>query len=127
MTALHSLPAPKPDRGEVVTKAVLRAAKELDINAKDLASIIGVSNSTVTRMRKQDYVLDTDSKEYELAVLFIRVFRSLDAITAGDKTIAQEWLRNKNTALAAVPSQLLKRVEGLGNVLHYLDCRRAPI
>lgn len=113
--------------GTVITKATLRAADLLGITAKVLSSIIGVSEATVSRMRKQEFALDAGSKPFELAVLFVRLFRSLDAIVGGDEPIAREWLRNENTALDAVPLEKIVTIAGLVDVIAYLDARRALI
>ena len=52
----------------IVTKAVLRAADRLNVTNKVLARIIGVSEATVSRMKKGDYPLQAGTKPFELAV-----------------------------------------------------------
>ena len=116
-----------PKENAVVTKAALRAADRLDIRNTVLAKIVGLSEPTVTRMRRGDYVLDRDQKPYELAVLFIRLYRSLDAIVDGDDTVAKSWIRNDNIALSGRPLDLIQSVSGLTNVILYLDSRRAVL
>ncbi|MBT1154931.1 DUF2384 domain-containing protein [Aminobacter anthyllidis] len=113
--------------GPVITKATLRAADLLGVTAKVLSAIIGVSEATVSRMRKQEFALETGSKPFELAVLFVRMFRSLDAIVGGDAPIAQAWLRNENTAIGAVPLEKIVTIAGLVDVIAYLDARRALV
>src|SRR5438132_1689964 len=83
----------------VVTKATLRAASQLGLTNKVLATVIGVSEATVSRMRSQDYTLQLGQKPFELAVLFVRLYRSLDAIVGGDDTVAGYWLKNHNAVL----------------------------
>lgn len=109
----------------VVTKALIRAADKLDINNTKLASVIGVSGPTVGRMRSGAYLLEPGKKEFELGVLFVRLFRSLDAIVSGDEDVARSWLRNRNLALGKTPLELIQTIEGLTNVIGYLDARRA--
>jgi hypothetical protein len=109
----------------VVTKAVTRAAERLDLSNRILAAVLGVSEATVSRMDHGGYQLDAGSKPYELAVLFLRLFRSLDGIAGGDSAVARAWLRNDNTALGARPIALIESVAGLVNVVAYLDARRA--
>ncbi len=109
----------------VVTKATIRAADSLDISSRSLARVLGVSEATVSRMKKGDYALD--KKPFELAVAFIRLYRSLDAIVGGDDSVAATWLKNQNTALAGRPIELIESVSGLTNVIQYLDARRAII
>ncbi|MES0052452.1 MbcA/ParS/Xre antitoxin family protein [Mesorhizobium sp. M0078] len=111
----------------VLTKATLRAAELLDITAKVLASIIGVSEATVSRMRRQEFLLERGTKPFELAVLFVRLFRSLDAIVGGDETIARAWLKNANTAFDGSPLEKILTITGLVDVIAYLDSRRALV
>jgi hypothetical protein len=87
--------------------------------------VLGVSEATVSRMGAGAYELAAGSKPYELAVLFLRLFRSLDAITGGDSRVARAWLRGENTALGAAPMALIESVSGLVNVVAYLDAHRA--
>lgn len=114
-------------QGKVVTKAVVASAERLGLNAARVADILGVSAPTVSRMKRMDFVLEPGSKPFELAVLLIRVFRSLDAIVGGDEGVAKDWLRNPNAALSAVPAEKLTTITGLIDVLSYLDARRAPV
>ncbi len=113
--------------GRVVTKAVVTAAERLGLSAARLADILGVSAPTVSRMKRLDFVLEPASKPYELAVLLIRVFRSLDAIVGGDDTVTRAWMRNDNDVLSGAPADKLTSITGLLDVLAYLDARRAPI
>ena len=76
----------------VLTKAVLRAAEHLGMTNKSLATVIGLSEATVSRMRSGDYTLQRGQKSFELAILFVRFYRSLDAIVGGDQEVARAWL-----------------------------------
>jgi len=111
----------------LITKATIRAAGRLGIKSKTLAKIIGVSEATVSRMRQGEHPLEPHQKPFELAVLFIRLFRSLDAMTDGDEKVAAAWLVNDNSPLGGKPVDLIQTVSGLGNVIQYLDARRALV
>jgi len=89
--------------------------------------VIGVSEATVSRMRTGDYMLHPGHKSFELAVLFVRLYRSLDAIVGGDDVVAGAWLKHPNTVLDAEPIALIQTVPGLMNVIQYLDSRRAVV
>jgi hypothetical protein len=117
----------KPDRAAVVTKAALRAASQLGMTNKVLAAVIGLSDATVSRMRAGEYVLQADQKPFELALLFVRLYRSLDAIVGGDDAVASAWLKNRNTLLKGEPLALIQTVPGLMNVIQYVDARRAVV
>ena len=73
MTASARNLAPKPDPSSVLTKAVARAAERLDISRALLAKVLGVSPPTVTRLYNGEYKLDERRKEWEFALLFVRV------------------------------------------------------
>ena len=109
----------------VATKAVMRAAARLGLSNKTLAKIIGVSEATVSRMGAGSYQLSRGDKPFDLALLFVRVFRSLDAIAGGDEAVATAWLRSENLALGGAPLTLIQSVPGLVHVLAYLDARRS--
>jgi transcriptional regulator with XRE-family HTH domain len=118
-------PRPSPSQAAVITKATLRAAEQLGMTSKSLAAVLGVSEATVSRMRSGGYSLQRGQKAFELAVLFVRFWRSLDAIVGGDEAVARAWLRNRNPALDAEPIALIQTVPGLMNAIYYLDARRA--
>jgi hypothetical protein len=120
-------PQPVPDESRVVTKATLRAADRLGIKNNVLARIIGLSEPTISRMSKGAYLLPADSKAFELAVLFVRFYRSLDGIIGGDDSVAADWLRNENTVLDGTPLEVIQSVSGLANAIEYLDSRRAIV
>tara|TARA_R110001606_G_scaffold174177_1_gene320806 strand:- start:11353 stop:11730 length:378 start_codon:yes stop_codon:yes gene_type:complete len=115
------------ERARVMTMAVVRAAEKLGLSGKDLATILGISEPTVSRMRKDEYRLEEGSKAFELGALFVRLFRSLDAITGGDTAVSNAWLRNENPALGGRPLDQIKTITGLTHGLAYLDSRRAPL
>jgi transcriptional regulator with XRE-family HTH domain len=110
---------------EVLTRAARRAAELLDLSQKDLARVIGVSPATVSRLAHRP--LDPSAKEAELAVLFIRMFRSLDALMSGDLESARKWLHAENAHLSGVPARLIQTVTGLVDVVEYLDAMRGKV
>lgn len=114
-------------QGPVVTKATLRAAERLGLSNKTVASIVGLSEATVSRMGSGRYMLAPNDKPFELSLLFVGLYRSLDAVTGGDDAVARAWLRNDNTALGGPPLALMQTIQGLVNVIAYLDARRAVV
>jgi hypothetical protein len=122
-----SKPVSELSEASVVTTAALRAADRLDLTSKVLARLIGVSEATVSRMRSGGYRLQPGQKAFELAVLFARLYRSLDAVVGGEDAVARAWLKNFNMALAGEPIALIQTVPGLVNVIAYLDARRAVL
>ena len=127
MQILHADPKSTPDRGAILTKAVLSAAARLGLTGRELATTLGISEPTVSRMKSGAYRLEIESKPFELAALLVRLFRSLDAITGGDEAVARAWMRAGNAAFDAAPADRISSITGLIDVVQYLDARRAPL
>ena len=117
----------KPQPRRVMTGAVMRASALLDLTQSHLAQVLGLSPSTVSRMASGAYALDDQKKEWELGALFVRMFRSLDALVGSNDSAARLWLGGENRALAARPIDLIGSTEGLVRVVQYLDCARGRI
>jgi uncharacterized protein (DUF2384 family) len=126
LAAEASPAAVTPDAAAVLTKAVARAAERLGLARALLAKVLGVSPASVTRLYAGAYRLDPGRKEWELALLFVRLFRSLDSVV-GDEATARAWLGSANRALNARPVDLIVSTEGLVRVVHYLDAARGRI
>jgi Protein of unknown function (DUF2384) len=127
MNKIAPLPLERVSKGAVLTKAAVRAGQRLKLPNKVLGKIIGLSESTISRMGTGDYVLPETAKAFELAALFIRFYRSLDAIVGGDDSVSQKWLNAPNTGLDGVPVERIQSVQGLIDVIQYLDARRALV
>ncbi|MEO5336251.1 MAG: MbcA/ParS/Xre antitoxin family protein [Magnetospirillum sp. WYHS-4] len=117
----------EPQAGPTLSKAVVRAAATLHVNQAALADTIGMSRATASRLHSGGYVLDPGrKKEWELALLFVRMFRSLDAIL-GHGEQARLWLESDNLALNGRPADLIRTTEGLIRVIQYLDAYRGRV
>ena len=125
MTA-PSRPHSRPEPGAVLAKAVLSAAARLGLRNRQLAEVIGSSEASISRLQ-HGRGLDPDTKEGELALLFLRLYRGLDALVGGDDDKARAWLHAKNDHLRGVPAERLRTVEGLVDVVQYLDAMRGRL
>ena len=126
MPSLAPQTAKKPEASAVLSKAVARAAEKLDVSKSLLAKVLGVSAPTVTRLYAGQYQLDPNRKEWDFALLFVRVFRSLDSIV-GDAATARQWLTSQNLGLNGKPIDLMRNTEGLVRVVQYLDASRGLV
>lgn len=115
-----------PDAAEVLARAVSTAARLLGIRNNRLAQVIGTSEASVSRL-SSGRLIDPESKEGELALLFLRMYRSLDALVGGDDTRARAWLHAENAHLGGIPAERIRRAEGLVDVIHYLDAMRGRL
>jgi hypothetical protein len=111
----------------VARKALARASVRLGLRQVRVARILGVSESTVARLFAGKAELALDRKEGELALLLLRVFRSLDTVVGGDATALRDWFNAPNDHLGGVPASLVERAEGLVRVAEYLDGVRGKL
>lgn len=119
-------PAGRPEPAAVLTKAVLRATSLLGLSNAALARVLGVSEASVSRLGTGARAIDPESKEGELALLLVRVYRSLDALVGTDEVQRRAWMGGYNRALNGRPRDLIQRADGLVAVVSYLDAMRAP-
>jgi transcriptional regulator with XRE-family HTH domain len=116
----------QPAADVVLTRAVLRAAELLELSGATLARALGVSEASISRLVSGARTIDPESKEGELALLLVRVYRSLDALVGSDAAQRKAWLYSPNRALSSRPAELIQSAAGLVTVLAYLDAMRAP-
>lgn len=116
----------RPAPSAVLSKAVKSAAERLNVSQAALAKIIGLSPATVSRMYGGQYQLEEGSKQWDLALLFVRIFRSLDSIVGNDES-ARKWINGENLGLNGRPIDLIQQTEGLVRVVHYLDASRGIV
>jgi plasmid maintenance system antidote protein VapI len=125
--ARKNVPSQKLQPAAVLTEAVLRTSKLLALSNSELARILGVSDSSVSRLLAHGRQIDPASKEGELALLLVRLYRSLDALVGCDKDQRLAWLRSDNRALNGRPADLIGSAAGLVNTVAYLDSARATL
>jgi hypothetical protein len=123
---VRSAVAEAPDAALVLTRAVRAAAERLGLRNRDLALMLGTSEASISRLRA-GRVLEPSSKEGELALLFLRLYRSLDALVGGDDARARAWLHAPNEHVSGVPAERILGVEGLIDVVQYLDAMRGHL
>jgi len=124
MAARRPVAESRPDPAVVLTRALLRAAEALELNGQMMSRVVGVSAASWSRLVSGQRRVEPQSKEGELALLFLRMFRSLDALLGGDVSQARAWLRAMNDHLSAVPLECIQSVAGLVRVDEYLDAVR---
>ncbi len=112
----------RPDPRRVLATALVNAGKEVGLTQHDLATIIGRDRTAFSRSG-----LDPDSKSGELALLFVRAYRALFALTGGDRDAMRHWFRTANLHTGGVPADQVRQVQGLVLVVEYLDAVRGKL
>lgn len=104
-----------------LSQSTIRAAELLHLNQAALAQILGVSVASVIRMHEHEWALEPETKPWNHAVLFIRLFRTLQTLVGERDDIARAWLHTLNRDLGDVPAKMIRRTEGLGLVVQYVN------
>jgi hypothetical protein len=112
----------QPDPRRVLATALANAGKEVGLTQSALAQVIGRDRTVLSRSG-----LDPDSKAGELALLFIRAYRALFALTGGDRDAMRHWFQTANLHTGGVPAQQVRQVQGLVQVVEYLDAIRGKL
>jgi uncharacterized protein (DUF2384 family) len=113
--------------GVLVAGAVQRIAEFWDLTNEGLGQILGLSGSTVSRLRHGSWRFQPGTKSFELAQYLMRLFRSLDSLMGSDDLAARSWLASENHELGGKPIELIRTIRGLSDVTDYVDDYRARV
>ena len=122
---MHANAVPVLDKSMVLGKATIRAAHELALSNAALARVTGFSEPTISRISDGKRGIDPSSKEGQLSLLVVRLFRSLDPLVGSDPQNRRDWLCSHNKALNGKPATLIESPQGLVMTIAYLDGMRA--
>lgn len=116
----------KPTADLVLAKAVLNASQQLGLTQTELAAVLGVHRTAISRL-KQQLSLDPTSKQGELALLLVRLARALYAVTGGDESWIRHFMQNPNQITGDIPAQQIQTIAGLMTVVQFLDAIRGKV
>ena len=111
----------------VLTKAICNLAALYSFTGKDLSDILGISESSASRIHQGKKFISPHTKEGEMALLLVRIYRSLNAMLGNNHEKAKAWLNSQNKYFQNKPIDEIKTISGLVRVLHYLDAMRGKL
>jgi inorganic triphosphatase YgiF len=115
------------DRARILSHAVAEVARHLEINSTELGVIIGISQSSASRLMRDEISIRERTKEWELAALLVRLYRGLYSIVGSNNQLAKDWLKSRNLAFGnEIPLVVIKQASGLVHACDYIDAHRAP-
>jgi len=112
---------------QVLTKALIKVNDQLNLSRQELSAILGISESSLSRLFSKRLFIDPPSNEGQLAILLIRLYQSIDILFGGNSKQCQLWLRSENSHLREKPILLIQSISGLSLVVRYLDAMRGKI
>jgi len=123
MSALEQL---KPAPEAVLAKALLNAAEQLGLKQAELAAVLGVHRTAISRL-KHNQSLDPLSKQGEIALLVVRIARALFALTGGDVEWIKHFMHTHNNVTGDIPAKQIKSIQGLMAVVQFVDAIRGKV
>tara|TARA_R110002111_G_scaffold120260_2_gene183326 strand:+ start:1417 stop:1788 length:372 start_codon:yes stop_codon:yes gene_type:complete len=123
---MSTLEHASPTQQAVLAKALLSASDQLGLKQAELASVLGVHRTAISRL-KQKQSLDPSSKQGEIALFVIRIARALFALTGGDAEWIKHFMRTHNTVTGAVPAKQITSIQGLMTVAQFVDAIRGKL
>jgi len=125
---INSAPVTATDRARVLSQAVVEAAARLQLRTGVLRAVLGISQPTASRLLHGQYRIPPESKTWELAALFVRLYRALFAMVGGNDELARAWLESPNRAFGdRPPLEVIQRIDGLLHACEYVDAHRARV
>ncbi|KTD66154.1 MbcA/ParS/Xre antitoxin family protein [Legionella spiritensis] len=117
----------QPRKNLVLTKAFCNLAKFYSLTGKDIKHITGISEAGFTRLNQGVKFISPDTKEGEMALLLLRVYRSLNSLVGNNHEKAKRWLNSRNQYFKKTPLEEMATVAGLVSVVNYLDAMRGKL
>jgi len=100
----------------VLTKAVLSAVEHLGLTSDQLAVLLDL-DLTITHLDDCKF----SSLQKEIALMLIRITVSLDALSGGDTSMTQHFMKSPNKATGGIPVEQIQKFQGLATVLQFVE------
>lgn len=110
------------DKPAILGEAVLNAGAMLGLSPQQVGRIIGRNRTTLVRSG-----VDPATPNGQLAMLLIRVYRSLFVLVGGRSDEMQHWMNTRIKSLEGTPVDMIQDVSGLVHVAEYLDAIRGKV
>jgi len=112
----------KPQESQVLATAFLNAGKELGLSQSVLEVIIDRDRSSISRGG-----INPNTKSGELALMLIRVYRSLFVLMGGNSAQMKHWMKTPNVHTGGVPADQVLSIPYLVRIVEYLDAIRGKV
>lgn len=104
----------------VVAKALTNVIDEFSLSPESASQILGIDLNMITKQSIEQCLKDSDS--LELALMLIKIYRSLYAIVGGSQSAMTHWLTTDNRDFHGhSPLEQMRCQNGLTEVARYLE------
>ena len=100
------------DSTVVLGKALAKAQEAMGVDQQTMADILGVSRSSLRRHSSDG--LSPESNPGRIALVVVRIYRAVYALTVGDLTNMRHWFSSMNRAFnQSTPLEAMANLQGL--------------
>ena len=111
------------EEAELLTREFFSATSSMGLSNREIGEILGVSEPTISRAKKREiYFSRTRSHQWNIAELLVRACQELKRIYDHPRK-EKHWFTTYNHALGGFPIELIRRYEGLLEVVRHLEVR----
>lgn len=107
------------DKSEVLGQSAYAAGRYLGLNHAEVGEVVGRNRTSIDRKG-----IEPDTKSGQLALIMIRIYRSLYALMGGDESNIKHFMQTPNRGTGGIPAEQIRNVQGLVRVCEYLDAIR---
>ncbi|MCG2574937.1 hypothetical protein LVY74_15450 [Acinetobacter sp. ME22] len=104
----------------VLAKAVMNVATQLNLSSVQLSDILGLDPASITQPEALPE-LDPHTETGQRAMYLVQIFKRLFAMTGGDAVWMQQFMQSPNQMTHGIPMQQMKRLDGMKNILAFLN------
>ncbi len=112
----------KENKAFVLGEAVLNAGAKLGLSPEEVGRITGRNRTTIVRNG-----IDPSTKNGQLALLLVRVYRGLYVLVGGRDDDMKHWMHTRINSLQGIPCEIINDVSGLVRVVQYIDAMRGKV
>ena len=112
----------KAEKTAVLGEAVINAVAKLGLSPEEVGNVIGRNRTTIVRNG-----VDPTTKNGQIALLLIRLYRGLYVLVGGQDDEMQHWMNSKIRTLHGVPAKMIHDISGLVRVVEYIDAIRGKV
>ncbi len=121
MAKCENEPAP----ATVLANALLNAGDELGLSHSELASVLGLHRTAISRMKHRQHI-NPDSKQGELALMLIRIYHALYHLTNNNLRLMHHFMRTPNSLTGQTPADQIQNINGLITVMFCVESMLFP-
>lgn len=104
----------------VLAKAVMNVATQLNLSSVQLSELLGLDPVTLTQQEALPE-LDPHTETGQRAMFLVQIFKRLFAMTGGDAVWMQQFMQSPNQMTHGIPMQQMKSLDGMKNILVFLN------